>query len=127
MLGAIFFRIAVSVVRSYDPQIAGGVEAAARHLAAQFYFTAQFTDFFRARFPHHSWSQPRIAEGVDQRFDNELAVFWFAPGEKRVFDCRAERQSFDSLRGPIRGDLVAAHPPHLLGVGLEKFLGRAWG
>ena len=90
------------------------------HFAAQQHLAAQFADFLRARFPHHSRAQSRIAEGVDQRLHNLLAVFEAFAGKQRVLDRRTERQALDPLRRPIGGNLSAAHPPHLLGVGLEE-------
>ena len=52
--------------------------------------------------------------------------FGCALREERVPDGAAERQTLDALRGPIRGDLLAAHPPDLFGVGLEEDVEEAF-
>src|SRR5208282_2817045 len=120
MFGAIFFRVAVGTARSHCPQIPRRVETTARNFAAHHHRAAKFADFLCARFPHHARPQPRIAESVDQRLDNLLAVFRFAAGKQRVLNRRSERESLNPLRGPIGGNLTAIHPPHLLGVGFEE-------
>ncbi len=39
---------------------------------------------------------------------------------EEVSDSAGERESFDALRTPLGADLIAAHAPHLLRVGLEE-------
>ena len=39
---------------------------------------------------------------------------------EEVSDSGGERESFDALRTPLGADLIAAHAPHLLRVGLEE-------
>ena len=39
---------------------------------------------------------------------------------KEVSDSAGERESLDALRAPLRADLIAAHAPHLLRIGLEE-------
>ena len=53
-------------------------------------------------------------------FTTCLRSFGLPLAQKRVLDGRTERQALDPLRRPIGGNLAAAHPPHFLGVGLEK-------
>jgi len=75
MLGAIFFQIAVGAARGHSPEIRRGVEAAADDSAAQQHLASELADFLRARFPHHSRAQSRIAEGVNERLHYLFAVF----------------------------------------------------
>src|SRR5208283_3041983 len=90
MLGAIFFQIAAGTAGRHDPEIAGGVEAAANDSAPQQHFAAQLVDFFCARLPHHSRSQSRISEGVDQGLHHLRAVFGLL-AKKRVLEGRNKR------------------------------------
>jgi hypothetical protein len=78
---------------------------------------------FLAAASHIIPTTARIAKGFDKRlwavFDaNVLPTAERAaqPVENRC----AEAQPFDALRRPIGGNFIAAHPPHLFGVGLEE-------
>ena len=75
----------------------------------------------RGRLPHHAGAAARIAEGFDQGLGARLAALAQAErAAKPVEDGGAERQALDALRGPVGGNVVAAHAPHFLGVGLEE-------
>src|SRR5271169_5076333 len=85
-------------------------------------FAAELADFRRASFPHHAGTLAGITEGVDERFDNLLAVLRLFLRLQGVLDGRTERQPFNALGGPIRRNYLAGHSPDLLGVGLEENL-----
>ena len=73
-------------------------------------------------FPHHSGSAARIAEALDEGLGGGavllLAELQRAP--HAVHHRAQQAQALDALRRPIGGDVIAAHAPHLLGVGLEE-------
>ena len=73
--------------------------------------------------PHHAGSLSRIAEGVDEGLDRLLRLH--VSREERVFQRGPQGQPPDPLRRPVRRDLLAGHPPDLLGVGLEEDVEQA--
>src|SRR5260370_38714674 len=75
----------------------------------------------RDTLPHLAGAETRIAKLVDQCRDDGAAALWaLALGKQCALDGLAEVQSFDALRGPIRGELFRTDAPHLLAVGFEK-------
>ncbi len=112
---------------SHGPKLGAGIPARAGERAAHQDRPALRPGPGRGRLPHHAGALPRIAEVLDQGLDPAL----FAQGGGRpllqseralhpVDDRRAEAQPLDPLRGPVGGDLIAGHAPHLLGVGAEE-------
>ena len=74
----------------------------------------------RGGLPHHARSLPRITERADECLDLLRPILRLPLGHDGVPDRACQRQPLDPLRRPIGRDLLAAHAPHLLGVGLEK-------
>src|SRR5437867_3877291 len=66
-------------------------------------------------FPHHSGTQLRVIEFLDERLDVLLPA-----SEDGIHDRGAQRQPFDALRRPLGLYLVARYPPDLFRVGFEK-------
>ena len=81
-------------------------------------------DLGRGRLPHHAGAAARILEGLDQRLDDLVAVLraglHLDRAAQRVRHGAPQVEALDALRGPVGGDLLARHAPHLLGVGLEE-------
>ncbi len=85
--------------------------------------TAGCADTPRRFLPHLSGSELRIKKALyEARLGRFLCRVGSAPEgfEQRVTQRLADREAFDSLRAPFRGDLRARHSPHLLRVVLEK-------
>ena len=68
----------------------------------------------------------RVLEALDQALDGIAVGFGLAADVQRalepVDDGGQQIEALDALRGPVGGNLVAGHAPHLLGVGLEEDL-----
>ena len=70
---------------------------------------------------------PQLLQAIKllQLSNLELAAFVEEELERnplleRVDDRRGQVEALDPLRRPVGGDLLAAHPPDLFGVGLEE-------
>ena len=67
--------------------------------------------------PHHAGPLARVAEAVDEGLRRRRPA---DPRQERVLQRRPQGQAADPLRRPVGRYLVAAHPPYLLGIGLEE-------
>ena len=77
-----------------------------------------------SRVPHHARTLARILEALDQRLDDLVALLRSGARADRAAQSvrhgAPQVETLDALRGPVGGNLVARHAPHLLGVGLEE-------
>src|SRR5258707_1693669 len=67
--------------------------------------------------PHFSRSMRWIAKAVDQSLDDRSIA---STARQECAHERGDRQSFDSLRRPLRADLGTLHAPNFLGVASEE-------
>src|SRR5579862_3821779 len=81
--------------------------------------SAQLLDADSGRLPHLTRTQGRIAELVDQGFHSRSRT---RTHPQRGANDRGHRQPTNSLRRPVRADLLTRQSPDLLGVGLEEHL-----
>ena len=108
-------------VETFDrPHLFPFVPVAGRNARSHLDAAAHFHNFFGARFPHHARPETRVAESIDQGFDDFAALFRFSFRQQSVFDGRRQRKAFDALRRPVGGDVLAVHAPDLFGVGFEE-------
>ena len=56
------------------------------NFAAHLYFATHCLRFFRARFPHHAGTAPRVTERIDQRLNDAAAVAVVTLRDERVLD-----------------------------------------
>ncbi len=73
--------------------------------------------------PHHAGATARIAEAFQQRLGFHAVIGALVQPQRALEAIEhrlAEAEPLDALCGPIGGDFVAGHAPHLLGVGLEE-------
>src|SRR5437667_8763208 len=91
-----------------------------RDFAAHLELAPHRLHFFGAHFPHHAGTSARIRERIYKRLDDFAPVAIVALRSKRVLERAAERKPSDPLRGPVRGDFLAAHPPNFLGITFEE-------
>src|SRR5579871_232253 len=120
MLPAIRFGLAITRAGSYAPDFFRAIERQPRRPPSEQDLPAHFTQLSRTRVPHHAGAPARVAECVDQRLDDSAAILRFALRKDRMLDGRTKRQTLDALRGPIGGDFLTTHTPHLFGVGFEE-------
>ena len=109
--------------RRDGPALGIGVPAQAVEPGAHMDLAAALFHAARGRLPHHARTLAGILERLDERLDL-LAVGRTASGcdrvAQRVRHGAPQVEALDALRRPVGRDLVAAHAPHLLRVGLEE-------
>src|SRR5271165_896209 len=115
----LFFR-SVAAANGNRPSAASVIETAAGNPATEQHSATHRTHALGAGFPHHAWPATRIAEGINQRFDDFRSVFRLLLRQECILDCRTERESLDALRCPVGGDFLATHTPDFLGISLEE-------
>ena len=112
------------VIGADGPALGALVPAQALEPGAHVDAAAALLHAGRGRVPHHAGTLARILERVDQGLDDLAVLLRTAPRAQRVAQRVRHRapqvEALDALRGPVGRDLVAAHAPHLLGVGLEE-------
>src|SRR6266404_7071554 len=81
---------------------------------------------FSTRFPHHAWTSPRIAKGIDERLNYFRSIPIVALRKERVLNRATERKSLDALRRPVGRDFFAAHSPNFFSVTFEECVEEAF-
>ena len=102
----------VAATVGFDGGEATGYPEDPLDVGIQFDLATGSLDDFAGALPHHARTFARILKLVDEGLDY-LSLFLILWREKGIFQGRVEREVFDSLGGPFRLDLFAAHSPDL--------------
>src|SRR6266478_8958792 len=113
-------RITLSIFIFDRPTPRYLVAGAPSHFTSHFEFPAKRRHLFGTGLPHHAWTSPRIAKGIDERLNYFRSIPIVALRKERVLNRATERKSLDALRRPVGRDFFAAHSPNFFSITFEE-------